>query len=109
KCQRWQKSNILIFAELYLKTIYNNDLLKKVLVLLISRATPQDPFPLVVVAELLTKTIPKFRHIKCESNEKECSTGFCDIMKSLHQISSDKSYPGHTRFPLMNVLQLYYE
>jgi hypothetical protein len=109
KAERWQLSNILIFGELFLKGVYNIDLYKKFLAILISRATPADPFPLKVVAELLTKTMPKLHSLNTCGNpgNKACSDGLCDVIRSLFEISNNKAYPGQIRFPLMNIIRQY--
>lgn len=102
KAERWQISNILIFAELYKKKIYNDAVFRKVLNVCMTKVTPQTFFNLKLIIELLQKILPLYNHQKVIAD-----TELRQIMNKLSTISKEKEYPGIVRFPLMNAIKIY--
>lgn len=100
KAERWQLSNIMIFAELYRKGAYNETLMRKTLKGLLEKVTPslENQMPMKLITELLQK-ITKSYDIKRRDQDMN------ELMKKLEAVARDKSYPGPVRFPLLNAVK----
>lgn len=100
KAERWQLSNIMIFAELYRKGAYNEVLMRKTLKGLLEKVCPnqENQMPMKLITELLQK-ITKSYDIKRRDQDMN------DLMKKLEAVARDKSYPGPVRFPLLNAVK----
>jgi hypothetical protein len=87
KADRWQKSNILIFAELYKRGVYKEDKFREILGVLLSRASTENLVALKLITELLQKVTKSYIVARRDR-------GLEDIIKRLELMSKDKSYPG---------------
>lgn len=101
KVERWQIANIHIFAELYHKGAYKEELMRKTILSLYEKELKSENnnmLPIRLITELLQK-ITKF-YDKKKKNDQEMK----EIMAKLLEMSKNKSYPGIIRFPLLNAV-----
>lgn len=97
KVERWQIANIHIFAELYRKNVYKEELFRKVLRILLKRSSVENPFALKLIVELMQKVIKSYDLKRRDADMNE-------LIKSLEQIGRDKNYPSLVRLPLLNAV-----
>jgi len=105
KSERWQISNSLLFAELYKRGVYSDDLLAKVLRIFLKNtdsSTLEGQFPLKVLAKFLPPILPK---IVYREQDSENALDIKDVHCKLHEISKDKTFPGLVRFPILTLVK----
>lgn len=93
KIERWQIANIHIFAELYRKNVYKEELLRKILRSLLQRSETNQ-FALKLIVELMQKITKTYDRKRRDRDMEE-------ILKKLQEIGKDKKYPGLVRFPVL--------
>lgn len=98
KLERYQIANIHIFAELYRRNVYKEDLFRKIIKLLLNKASIENPITLKVLIELMQKVIKSY---DVKRRDKELN----ELVQKLEEIGRDKAYPGIIRFPLLNCIK----